>query len=219
MKKIFFAISVLIFSQTIAQTDVDNFYARKFRLNADYGYSYRIAETADDVPAYMKGYVDQIRGGWNYNFGVYYFLIEQMGVGAKYCYVTTDFKGTIRTAGYGNIVVSEKINTTYIAPGFQIRTPGFDRWVAHIGLNMGYLGYVDDAVLNGNPYLLEGSTFGLDVSLGAEVRLFGNVNLGVEFVMLAGALSEAKENGITKTIDPPESLSRVDFNIGVRSYF
>lgn len=87
--------------------------------------------------------------------------------------------------------------------------------------SLGYMGYSNNKVII-DKYKMTGSTMGLSYDIGYNIGLSENVSLGFLISFISGTLFEYDwDDGTTKeTIKLEkgeyESLSRIDFSVGLR---
>jgi outer membrane autotransporter protein len=126
----------------------------------------------------------------------------------------------------GNIIatgtLSDDITTQFVAPFLSLRFNNKAYTGAFLmGLSMGYIGYKNKAELV-YPMELNGSTFGLSLEMGYDIKLSDNLFLGFQASFLMGALSKMtmEDTNGSQTIEfeegEYESMSRLDLSVGLR---
>jgi hypothetical protein len=121
---------------------------------------------------------------------------------------------------YGKM--SDDLSISFIGPVFSTRLLDQHKRNAFISnISIGYMGYYNDKLLI-DPVKMTGSTLGVSVDFGYDIRISEKVSLGIQLSLVSGSLSEYSwDDGITKKtieLEPGEfeSLNRIDLSLGLR---
>jgi hypothetical protein len=199
----------------------------RLRIAINGGYSYQTAKIADGVPADFRNYVKELKSGYHFSADFSYFFSESMGFGLKYClFKTSNSLDNIYIEDndgfriYGKM--SDDLNISFIGPSFSTKMSNQSNGNTFIiNFSLGYIGYSNDKVIISN-YKMTGSTLGLALDIGYDIKLSRNFSLGFQISSITGALSEFDWNDgtTTETIKLEkgkyESLNRLDFSVGLR---
>ncbi len=198
-----------------------------FRIGINGGYSYRTAKVAENVPNDFKDYTKELKSGYHLGGDLTYFFTEPLGFGLKYyLFKSSNSMDNIYVRDpYGNITygnMSDDITISFIGPTFSTRLLNHDKSNAFLmSLSIGYMGYANNTVVV-NKYKVTGNTMGFTFDVGYDIGLSEDLALGFQISFLFGTLIKYDRNdGSTiKTInfekDNYESLSRIDFSVGLR---
>ncbi len=203
----------------------DNY--QKVRMALNGGYSYRTAGIANSVPSDLRDHTRALKSGYHLGGDISWFFAEQLGVGLN----SSLFKASNSTPAYidvgngsfsGITTLNEEVTILFLGPQFTTRFLNEDKTNAFImSSSLGYIGYVDDAVL-GEEFKLKGSSLGYVFQLGYDLGLSDKLSLGLQVSLLAGTLTKIKkeQGAYSETIKLDEgsyeSLSRIDFSVGFR---
>jgi hypothetical protein len=202
----------------------------RIRLALTGGWGYRIAKLADNVSGDFKQYINDLRSGTQYGGDINYYFSEQVGLGLKYnVYQSKNEIGSIYvvqpngSTQYGKM--SDNIIIDFIGPSISTRLLNEKKKNALLlNLAIGYLGYMDNAVLINN-YTFKGNTVGMVWDIGYDVGISENWAIGFQFSYLIGTLTQIQlsDGTQTRTIklekDEYENLSRIDLSVGLRLNF
>ncbi len=187
----------------------------KWRLGFDIGIAYRIAETSTFVDRNLINLVEGAKFGYTFGTDCAYFFSTYWGVGLRYNY----FKSSNEEL-HGKI----KFQTNYVSPSIYARVPFRSNpnniFISSFGL--GYMGENQSCTYNSQDIKLKGSTVGIMVSVGFDVKLSSSTALSIEFAFLGGSLGEATitRDGTTQkqtlSDDQRERLSRIEFKLGLK---
>lgn len=201
----------------------------KFRVAINGGYSFGAGIPSENILSdyyNYKDYYKNLKSGYHFGGDVTYFFTEAFGVGLKgYIHKSsnkldniTDTTGGITRYG----LMSDNITSSYIGPTFSTKFLNQDNTRAILlDVSLGYMGYYNKAV-RVDSYKLTGQTLGLSLSVGYDTEIAKNLILGFQLSYLYGVLLKYDLNdGVsTKTIslnkEEKESLSRIDFSVGLR---
>lgn len=216
------------FSSVYAQSSNSDF--PRFRISLQGGWSYRLAKISDNAPAELREYNKGLKPGFHLGVDGGYFFTKNIGCGLKYAY----FKAGNEIAnvsipewsGGANIsLIKDDIHVHYIAPSFYSRFPiANDKLVFLAGASIGYLRYIDNAVVVSDR-TLTGGTVGLGFDLGMDYMITPHFAVGANLGLIGGSLSKLKYKDSTIETDVKledgqrENLTRLDLSAGVRWYF
>jgi hypothetical protein len=227
MKKLLF-IAIIAFNVSLshAQNSSDTtLTTQRFRIAVNGGFSRRLAKTADDVPANLKQYVNQLKSGYNIESDISY-LFDDWGVGIKYTIFKAsnsisnvsvrDINGNTRT---GNL--ADDISINFIGP--SVSTKYSSKNLKHIFLfsaALGYMTYKNNAVII-DPYKITSSTFGSSLDANYDFKVIDKLYLGAHISFNGGTLKSITfDNGqvIKRELEKNEyeSLTRIDLSLGLR---
>ena len=245
MKNYFFVlIFISCFCNSYAQTN--EFIPPKWRLNLSGGLGYLIAGTTADENAMINlGFDEQkvkklyndFKNGIQGSADLHYFLNENIGLGMKYAFFTTN--GSMKqTVGNSNLTlgIKETDNIHFVGPSLQFWSFIGDSWWAYsLTVSGGY------AYLKGNSELsaynnvnfdllqaqAEGDTFGIFGGIGLEYWLNDRIALGLDmgcFLLIFNKLkvkTDLKNNQALEDSVNNESnnYSRLDFSLSLKIYF
>lgn len=230
MKQICIAAFFLLtsFSSLFAQSR-NNGDLPHFRVALQGGWSYRTAKVADLGSAELEDYAKGLKSGFHLGAEAAYFFTDNLGCGLKYAYFRTSNEvanvtvttpdNQVRTG-----VMKDAINIHYIAPTFNARYLLADKLFFLGGVSLGYLRYIDNAVLV-SPMTLTGGTLGAGLDLGLDYMITQHFGIGANVGFIGGVLnSYTLDNGTNQTEvrleeGQKESLARLDLSVGVRWAF
>ncbi len=203
----------------------DTFQRFRFALNG--GYSYRTAKVAENVPYDFRDYTKALKSGYHLGTDLTYFFTDFMGAGVKYQMFksSNSLDGIYIENEYGERKygkMSDDLTISFIGPSFSTRLLNHNKNNALIlNLSLGYMRYVNNNVIV-DSYKITGGTLGSSLDIGYDIGLSENVSLGLQLSFLSGTLFKYNLNdGVsTRTVslekNEYESLSRIDFSIGLR---
>ena len=202
----------------------------RFRFAVKGGYSYRIAKVSNDVPADFKSYIKELKSGYHFGGDFGYYWSENLGMGVKYSafkasnqasniYVID--KSGNRTTG----AMSDDITIQFAGPVFYAKqvSPN-QKTIFCVDFAIGYLGYQNNSMVTVNKLDITGSTVGLATDFSIDQMLSKSMSIGVSLASVQGVLTKytVKNGTSTQTInlekDKRESLSRIDFSLGLKWY-
>lgn len=192
-----------------------------FYFFVDGGWGYRSGEAIKtDLPG-MDNYLEKLRSGFCIKIGWHYYWNKFYGMGMEYALFkasASEEKMIIPDKGVGNIEDNTFIH--YIGPTFNAMSPtrrGRNAWILSGGI--GYLGYKDRAIVN-TPMEIKGSTVGVNIALGYDIRLADKIAMGIKFTSMVGVLGKAKFistfHSETINLDKKENLSYISLTLGFR---
>ncbi len=186
---------------------------QRIRIAANIGGGYRVARSGNDLP---RSYVNQLRKGLQYNVKAQYFSRNDIGFGAELHQFFNKAEENIPMVGD----VSSDITISYYGLSYIQRGLFSDNENrSYIEAGFGLVIYEDDGTLDGQPVLIEGSTFGITLQYGYDVVISETMSVGFEVGVLLASLSSIDVNGTTMTAQNPEdgeSLTRINFSMGLR---
>jgi opacity protein-like surface antigen len=201
----------------------------RFRISLQGGWSYRLGKVAD-VQTELKEYIKGLKSGFHLGVDGGFFFNRNYGCGLKYAYFNTnnELDNVTVTDRFGQQktgLMKDNIHIHYIAPAFYSRFPVADNKLVFLaGASIGYLRYVDNAVLV-DDMTITGGTVGLGLDFGADYMITPHFGVGANLGLIGGSLNKVKYNDGTGEVDVDledgqrENLSRLDISAGVRWYF
>ena len=201
----------------------------KLRIAVNGGYSYLTAKISKNVPNDLKDYIKKLKSGYHFGCDITYYYSEICGVGGK-CSVfkssnsiddiyVQDIDGSIR---YGKM--SDNLTSLFVGPTFSTRFLSNNKKNAFLlDVSMGYMRYSNNMVLI-EKYKIIGHTVGLAIDAGYDISLTKNLSLGLQVSWIIGSLGAYTLSGygmpypqtIKLQAGEHESLSRLDFSVGLR---
>ncbi len=170
---------------------------KKVWFGLDVGFTTRIASVADGVDDETRRFINKMRSGITYGFDIHGSVSRASGVGVR-------FSG--HHYGFSEGGLSDRVNTFYIAPSYQLRLPNrrdTGDWV--LGISIGYVSFTEK--VNGNKITKGG--YGDTLHAGYYFRLGKKKNyLGIKLTLTGGIISFAPRMR--------ESLNAIDIGIGYR---
>lgn len=200
---------------------------KHFRISLNAGFSYQTAKIHQSVPSEFRNYVNDLKSAYHFGFDLSYFFSEYVGFGLKYSMFQSSnsmdniyIEDSTGFREYGKM--SDDIKISFFGPMISTRLLSYNSKNALIiSLALGYMNYQNDKILV-NKYIMSGNTFGLSIGIGYDIGLSEDLSLGFEISAISGTLFEYKWNDgksteIVKLKNGEyESLSRIDFSIGLR---
>lgn len=216
------------FSSVSAQTRKSDL--PRFRISFQGGWSYRLAKVADVEPV-LREYIKGLKSGFHLGVDGSYFFTENYGAGLKYAYFNaknekdnvtiTDWNGGETRTG----LMKDNVHIHYIAPAFYTRFPLADNKLVFLaGASIGYLRYVDNAVLISD-VKITGGTLGVGFDVGMDYMITPRFGVGANLGLIGGSLSKlnysdgASEMEVKLEDGQRENLTRLDVSAGVRWCF
>ncbi len=225
MKKLFALLLVGLAINAKAQNQTKSVELNRFRVAVQGGFSQLLAKTSDAVPAESRNYVAELKSGSHFGADVTYFVKPTWGLGAKFSQFNTSNSGTGNLQGIA-VAMSDDIAHSFVGPSFSTKyTTANTKHSFIFSLALGYLGYNNNAKLNGQLVKITGATFGSALDAGYDLNITKSIAIGAQISMTGGTLSKLtySSGGVTTTEtfekDEKESLSRIDFSIGARFNF
>lgn len=195
---------------------------KHFRIAVNGGLSYCTAKMSDIVPADLQDYINELRFGYNFGADFTYFFNKSLGFGLKYnLFNSYNSKDNVYLGNsqYGKI--SDNIKTSFIGPSFYSRLLDMNnRNTFVMSASFGYLSFEDNQVQI-EDCKLTGSTIGLSLNVGYDVKLSEDLSLGFQLSFLQGALNkfDVIEVGRTREVELDEgeyeSMNRIDLSVGL----
>lgn len=196
----------------------------RFRLAINGGFSYLLAGISESIPSDLQDYTRQLKSGYHFGGDISYYFNPTIGIGFKtYVFKTSNSAGVYVDFGDGEsefAVMSDAITTIFAGPTFSTRFLSRKNSNAFImGLGIGYLSQKNNAVLV-NEYEIKGSTLGMTLDFGYDIKMTKNLDLGFQISFLSGSLSkyEVSDGYHTETVELEEleGLGRMDLSVGLR---
>ncbi|MEO9485492.1 MAG: hypothetical protein ABJG47_18675 [Ekhidna sp.] len=195
---------------------LEDFEPASFRLTLNTGYTYQFGGY-DGLP---NSYKKQMQSLWNFGGELYYFLSENIGVGAKYNHIRTeaneDFVPPFNTVFGFSSLRDERIKFSYMGLAIAYRNFLYDDQVVNYFISGGIIKYRTDGFGDGVPFYQEGDTFGVAVGVSYDFILMKSFGLGFGAEINIARLSELDNNGAMVLAD--FSLTRVDVTMGIRLF-
>lgn len=196
----------------------------KFMVNFSAGPSIRTGSTPKGLNSEQSNYIKDLKSGSSYDISAYYLKDEKSGFGLKYnVYKSSGSLAnqdlTAPNGDTGNGTASDDITITFIGAAGIIYGKGFFA-LDNVGFEMalGYIGYVDKAVILDN-YTIKGGNLGISTTLGYQFGITKNIAIGPSISFTGGVLNQIKVEGdnYSETIkfeeNEKESLYRFDFSL------
>lgn len=202
----------------------------RFRFALQGGWSYRTAKVADLGSAELEEYAKGLKSGFHLGADAAYFFAENYGCGLKYSYfhAGNEIANVTVTTNTGEVktgLMKDGVNIHYIAPSFYVRYfLADDKLVFLGGASIGYLRYIDNAVLV-DKFAITGGTVGAGLELGLDYMITEHFGVGANVGLVSGVLTKYTiDDGINQTEvelekEQRESLARLDLSVGVRWSF
>lgn len=195
---------------------------QRFRINAEIGFGYMVADTPPNAPQEVKDYIEQLKSGTHYSLGGSYFFKRSFGVGVKssFFYTKNQMSITVYDA-YGNVLnglMKDDISITYFGAyvaGRSFAKNGISGFYFELGL--GKTSYENRAVFIDN-YNITGSKVGIDFTIDYDIKLGNSLALGLGLNYNIAVLEEITVNGQKYSLksDEQENISRINMMIGLR---
>jgi len=191
------------------------------------GWSYRTASLPDNISADLENYLNDLKKGYHYGLDFTFYFMETQGFGLRYsAFITVNEIANVYITQPDNTIesgkLSDDISIFFVGPFYSLRLLNNNKrnsFISTIGL--GYLGYVDEAVLI-TEYEITGNSVGLIWDVGYEIGISNTMAIGFQFSYTLGTLTKyTKTEGTLKTTieledGEYENLSRIDLSIALR---
>jgi hypothetical protein len=199
----------------------------RFRIALGGGFGYRLAIISPDIKdEFLRNYLRKLKSGYQFYAEAtgYFNSFVGLGIKANVFRASHTEYNVIASDETGNIVyigeMSDNTTTLFIAPTFFARfIHGRKENALSMSGGIGYIRYWDKAVFI-TPFSLIGNTIGVSYDIGYDFRLNDLLLLGINGGFTYGILSTVKQidatQTTTQTVDPPESLFRMDLSVGIR---
>lgn len=184
-----------------------------WRIGLNGGVSRQTAHLALEVPYELVDYAESLQSGVNLNGDVFYYLSENIGVGAKY----VAFGSTADKISNSNLD-NFNLNVRFYGPALSGRLMNQTKKNAFF-FNVA-IGRVDYKILM--PMVrLTGNTISSMFEVGYDVRIYKSLALGMQLSYLGGNISSFNgysgySSGSIELSGYRESLNRLDLSIGVK---
>jgi hypothetical protein len=194
------------------------------RLGIYGGYSNMVGKIPDGIAPVLKDHLNRLKKGFHVGGDLYFFPGRHVGVGAKYSlHMTKDeVNGLVFYDESGNYIIgkiAERFYVHYLAPSVFLKAGKntgkvFFIFDGSLGCFI-YRNYGTMAIMD---YIIKGSTFGISMAPGLEIKVSSNfainLNLGLSIGMLNNA-TMTSEGQTTNIINAKENISRIDISIGL----
>jgi hypothetical protein len=207
------------------EAPADKKYEYPFMFSFESGFGYRLGRISKSVPAGLHSYYKGLKPGMVVGAGVYLNLNEVLGFGLKYHrHYASNYEDnvTLQTAGGTSCgVLSDKVGISFIGATLSLHSlAGQSRSSLYTNYSVGYFSYKSDNITL-VPYTISGGSIGLVTDGGWDIYITDNFIIGLQGSFLLGAIREFRvDSGFNvQTItleDEYESMSRIDFSIGIR---
>ncbi len=196
----------------------------RFAMNG--GYSWQTAKISGSYNSFERDYIEGLKSGYHLGGEIDYFFNEGTGISLQYnqFHSSNSTQATAQMTN-GQIVsglLSDKINTYFIAPGITWRVLSRTHRNAFLfGISVGYIHY-DDEGLFIIPSEISGSSVGFSYDLGYDIGLSQSTALGLGFAWKLGTLSSVRmtKNGTSQSVSLNDNerigIGHLDFSIGLR---
>lgn len=227
-------------SSHITKTEVDsvssNGHAKKqkptepqkivFAING--GYSRRIGKIDKNVPRELVDHMKSIKNGVHVEADFSGFFSEVLGAGAKFAFFNaSDLEMVKHNNTYDNsftyVKVDDKYTIPLIGPTLTTRFMSGDlRNAFMITGSIGYMGYKNRGEYASSKYIITGNAMYASIDLGYDHWMSQNVAVGFKISLIGSSLSkytleqDGKKEEVKLEKDKRESLTRIDFSIGMR---
>ena len=202
----------------------------RLRVYAGGGYVYRTAPVAGGLsPAYVD-YIRRSKSGMDWNAGVNWFFSEQYGLSVDFSHFRSIVTAFDMPLYSGDIVIDtadlqDLYKMSYAS--MQLTRRFFlahQRLILITGAGTGFNAYSDHAIVGSKSILIQGNALGLNADLSLDYYLYKGLTLGMDINYIYAGMKNITANGVKyKLIDytgqRSENLSRLQWNIGLRSYF
>ncbi|MBO7427217.1 MAG: hypothetical protein J6U08_00725 [Paludibacteraceae bacterium] len=192
------------------------------------GYSRRIGKIAQDVPRELVDHMKSIKNGFHVEADFYGFFSEMVGAGAKLAFFdASDAKMVKVNNTYDNSFSYVKVNDKYAIPllGPTLTSRFLSRDLRNAFMmtcSIGYMGYTNRGEYASSKYKITGNAMYASVDFGYDHWMSQNVAVGFKISLIGSSLSkytleqDGKKEEVKLEKDKHESLTRIDFSIGMR---
>ncbi len=204
----------------------------KIRFSLGGGFSYLTAPSSPNLSSQEKSFLQELRSGYNINTDFHYFLVEHLGVGAKYTIFRTkseaDNMPITTSNGQTTGWLENNISLNYFGPSimscFAFGQNNMSKVI--FGFSLGYVNYNNNMVLGTEPIEVSANSFGTFLEVGLDQMLNDRIALGIKLSLSNTVLTEINQkqklSGTTINIKLEEkefiNLSRIELTAGLRIY-
>lgn len=202
----------------------------RFRIYAGGGYVYRTAPVAGGLTPAYADYIRRSKSGMDWNAGIIWFFSEHYGLTVDFSHFRSIVTAFDMPVYSGDIVIDtadlqDLYNMSYA--NLQLTRRFFlarQRLILITGAGAGFNIYSDHAIVGSKSILIQGNALGLNAGLSLDYYLYKGLTVGIDMNYMYAGMKNIAANGIKyKLIDytgqKSESLSRLQWNIGLRTYF
>ena len=202
----------------------------RFRVYAGGGYVYRTAPIAGGLtPAYVD-YIRRSKSGMDWNAGASWFFSEHYGLTVDFSHFRSIVTAFDMPVYSGDIVIdTSDLQDLYKMSyaNLQMTRRFFlarQRLILITGAGAGFNAYSDHAIVGKKAILIRGNAIGLNAGLSLDYYLYKGLTLGVDLSYIYAGMKNITANGVKYKLSDytgqkSESLSRLQWNIGLRTYF
>lgn len=193
------------------------------RFGLDFGYGYRTGAIPPGATGEAKKYFEDLKSGLavGANFSVR--IGKVYGIAFQYSRFSTapSAPAFLYDPTTGDILATGKLHSdlsiSYYGFGLSKWSFNWKNSAAFYGnTTLGYISFLDDATMVGQPFKQEGSTVGFGAQLGGDFRVSENLCLGINLAYILGAIPDMRVNGKSNQTEGSESVNRFDFSAGLR---
>ncbi|MCG8699483.1 MAG: hypothetical protein MI922_15610, partial [Bacteroidales bacterium] len=179
------------------------------RIDGNLGFGYIMAPAADNLSSQEKEMVEDMRMGFNYEFGFNLFLSNYLGFRLNYNQLRTNSSGTINT----------DLKLSYFGGGVFVNIPiNHNQAFLNISTTLGSMKAQNDMKISGYSNQLTGRTFSNNTTAGVDFLLNDHLAIGVNAGFQIASFREYTLGNDKVELEEPDNLSRFYANIGLRIY-
>lgn len=201
----------------------------RFRAEIDGGWQYRTAKLADGMDAGWREHYKKMKSGFHYDIRASYFFVETQGVELMFSRQLFESSGDgyfMNPDGSPNEFgeLKDKMAFNYVGANYLFRLFDSKRkncWLFSAGF--GYMSYCNRLLFNTvEDTKITAATFGSNFTIGYDIYLSGNFDLGFKLSLMSGTFRNYKltQNGITTEETMPEKtaegLGTIKVSVGLR---
>lgn len=226
MKKI----AAFLFLVTVLQAAAQDPLAVKksaFYLDIHAGPGLRLGEAAPTNNPTIQNQNEKLRDGVQFDVSLYFEVMPESNHRIGFKYNSFNKKAGIRGVGFidqngsyqaGNL--TDNITLSFYGMGYMYAKPSARNAEWSVEAALGYMTFRDRAEVGQADYDLKGGTIGAFFGAGYYFRIVKGVYLGPKISLLVGAVDKINVEGPGPDeeidLETPESLSRLDFSLGLR---
>jgi hypothetical protein len=192
-------------------------YSQKLSLLTEGGFSYRLMMAPDSITDSYYSYFQKKKTGSNLGIELVWFTDDQ-GFGIKYAsFLNSVSESKIEFQKFNRINKSEKIQIDYYSMQYHARKQlKKSRLFIEFSGGLGLVRYYNEATEQQAEFSIAGKSYGMNGTLSFDYVIHRNVSVFFSTQAFLANLNEQTRNGFTEILNPKESLSRIDFNGGIR---
>jgi hypothetical protein len=192
----------------------------QLEITSDAGYSYRFMLTPDSVKSSYASYFNKKRPGININGEIAYYR-ENQGIGFLCNSFMNKASGSqVEITPGVKVAKSENIHINYYSIQYHRRRIfNKSKFSAVYSFGLGYVQYQNTGKENTDEIDLNGSSYGLNVALSFEYKIYKHLSFHISPNFFMAVLSQYVQDGITFPLPKKESLTRIDTNGGMSIIF